>query len=138
MADWELAVGKLAPAPSLEMASGSWLDALKRQANQCPAFGMIVARDPASLIQRLEAGRLWQRLHLWLTAQELAAQPMNQVHERVDRERQLEIAPVFIDAERALIGDAGWHPLFTFRFGVATEPAPPSPRRSVSAVASPA
>ena len=114
------------------MAEDSWLKGLKHQASQSNAFGMIAVRGAGDTIQRLETGRLWQRLHLWLTSQGMAAQPMNQIHERVDRERQLGLDPVFGNAQRQLFPDPAWQPLFTFRFGYPTESAPPSPRRPVS------
>jgi nitroreductase len=129
---WEEIAGKLMPSPSSSMAEDSWLKGLKRQASKSKAFGMISVRDEDDIVQRLETGRLWQRLHLWLTSQGLAGQPMNQIHERVDRERQLDLDPVFRDAQRQLFPDPAWQPLFTFRFGYPRESAPPSPRRPVS------
>src|SRR5690348_13578080 len=50
------------------------------------AFGTLVARDKHDLVQRIKAGRIWQRMHLWATTQGLAVQPLNQVVERAERE----------------------------------------------------
>ncbi|HET7091979.1 MAG TPA: hypothetical protein VFI22_00825, partial [Thermomicrobiales bacterium] len=98
------------------------------------AYGIVAIRDGRDLAQRLQAGRLWQRMHLWLTRAGLAAQPMNQLHERADREAQLRLAPTFGDAVRSLVGDPSWQGVFTFRLGWPTRPAPASPRRAVAAV----
>lgn len=88
-------------------------------------FGIITVRDYDSSAQRM---------HLWLTNKGLAAQPMNQLHERADREAQLQIEPRFGDALKNLIGDQSWNAIFTFRLGHPTKQAPPSPRRAVRAV----
>lgn len=81
----------------------------------------------------LAAGRLWQRLHLWATARGLAAQPLNQPVELVDREREQVAPPRTTEALAALTGDPAWHPTFVFRAGWADRPARLSPRRPVQA-----
>lgn len=98
------------------------------------AFGLIVVRDADDNAQRLRGGRLWQRLHLWATAQGLAVQPLSQTTERADRERQLGLEPVSGHALAELIGDPGWRALMPFRIGYPTVAAPASPRRSVQEV----
>lgn len=52
-----------------------------------PMFGVIAVPELYGRIGQVSAGRLWQRLHLEMTALVLAAQPMNQLPEVVDRER---------------------------------------------------
>jgi nitroreductase len=77
----------------------------------------------------LRAGRAWQRLHLAATAEGLAAQPLNQPVECIDRDAMLGRADTFASAI-AKFGDApGWEPTFVFRLGVAEHAAKPSPRR---------
>ncbi|MDO8213563.1 twin-arginine translocation signal domain-containing protein [Conexibacter sp. CPCC 206217] len=71
------------------------------------------ARDDA---QRMTGGRLLQRIHLWTAANGLSLQHMNQITERADRERQLDLAPRFGDAIQALV-PAGTEPLAAFRIG---------------------
>ena len=58
---------------------------------------------------------------------------MNQITERVDRERQLGHASTFADRLRPLL-PAGAEPLAAFRIGIADHPARRTPRRPVSAV----
>ena len=98
------------------------------------AFGLIVVRDAADNAQRLQGGRFWQRLHLWATAQELAVQPLSQMTERADRERQLGLEPVSGRALAGLIGDPSWRALMPFRIGYPTAAALASPRRAVQEV----
>ena len=61
-------------------------------------------------------------------------QPLNQIHERADREKVLSIEPRFGDALEELIGDPGWRGMFTFRTGYPTTAALESPRRAVEDV----
>jgi hypothetical protein len=98
------------------------------------AFGILAVEDDLNDAQRLECGRLWQRIHLWGTTRGLAFQPLNQMNERVDRERQLGIQPVFGEAVRALIDDDRWQALMPFRIGYPTRPSRPSPRRGLQQV----
>jgi len=98
------------------------------------AFGILAVRDGLDPVQRLRCGRVWQRMHLWGTTQGLALQPLNQMCERADRERQLGIPPVFGNAVSALIGDGGWQAIMPFRLGYPTAPGLPSPRRGLDKV----
>ena len=54
-------------------------------------IGMIVVAEEEFLddATSLQVGRAWQRLHLAATELGLACQPMNQIPERIGRERQL-------------------------------------------------
>lgn len=61
-------------------------------------------------------------------------QPLNQMTERADRERQLGIEPVFGKAIAALIGDENWTGIMPFRMGYPTEQALLSPRRGLEKV----
>jgi hypothetical protein len=98
------------------------------------AFGLLLVRDSKSNAARMQGGHLWQRLHLWATTQGIAAQPLNQTSERIDREEQLSIEPIFGNALHDLIADEAWHLLMPFRIGYPTVQANPSPRRSLEAV----
>jgi len=80
-------LAKLIPA-SRAQNDDSWLKATRdTQVPTAAAFGTLVVRDPRDPVQRLQAGRIWQRMHLWATTKGLAMQPLNQVEERMDRER---------------------------------------------------
>jgi hypothetical protein len=98
------------------------------------AFGLLLVRDKQNNAARMQGGRLWQRLHLWATTQNIAVQPLNQTTERIDREQQLSIEPVFGNALTGLIADDTWQLLMPFRIGYPTSQANASPRRSLEAV----
>jgi hypothetical protein len=73
-------------------------------------------------------------VHLWLTARKLAAQPLNQPIERVDRERQLRQPVRTADALSRITCDPTWRPAFIFRAGYPVRAAAPSYRRAVAEV----
>jgi hypothetical protein len=121
--------------PSEEAAGRHWIrDTERVHVGTAPLLGIIAVRDLYDRPTTLNAGRLWQRLHLWLTARDLAAQPLNQPVERVDRERQLNGLERTAPALEQITGDAAWHPTFIFRAGYAKQAARLSPRRPVEAV----
>ncbi len=129
---------KLFP-PSDEAANSSWRDTTaKVHLRAAPLLGMIAVPDLYDQRMALAVGRIWQRLHLLLTARGLVAQPLNQPAARVDRERELNMRAATGAALAEITGDAAWQPTFIFRAGYADRMAPPSPRRPVAAVISPA
>jgi len=85
----------------------------------------------------LRAGRLWQRLRLLATSRWLAAQPINQPVEMVDRDRMLGRPPHAAATLAALTGAPEWKPTFAFRMGFPTRRAGPSPRRPLESVLTP-
>lgn len=123
--------GKMLPESSEETNNEFWLTATKdRHVATAAAFGTIAVRDGRDNAQRMRVGRLWQRMHLWATTKSLAMQPLNQIHERAERETVLGIEPRFGDALKELVGDPGWKGIFTFRTGYPTTEASESPRRA--------
>jgi nitroreductase len=97
-------------------------------------FGVIAVKDRYSRSQCLQAGRVWQRAHLFATANGIAARPINEAVELVDIENA-EGRPRVTEAKlAALTGTNAWQPTFMFRMGYASETAPASPRRSLSQV----
>lgn len=130
-----LAVVKMLPAMSMESSDTGWLKATREvHVGTAPAFGILMARNARDAAQRLNGGRLWQRLHLWATTRGIAMQPLNQLPERADREATTGIEPTFGRTLAALVGDDGWQALMPFRLGYATTEAAPSPRRGVEEV----
>ncbi len=130
------AIGKILPS-SQEQNDGAWLQNTRDvHVATAVAFGIIAARDVDSRAQQLQAGRLWQRMHLSGTTQGLGMQPLNQVPERATREKQLGLEAVFGNALQELIGDSKWQALLLFRVGYPTGEALASPRRAVQDVLS--
>lgn len=121
---------KLMPGLSRARSDEAWLKATEDpHLSTAAAFGVLVARDHRSDAQRLQVGRLWQRMHLRGTVDGLAMQPLNQTVERRDRELSLEIAPDIGQALAALMPEPGWQAVMPFRVGYPAETALKSPRR---------
>ena len=127
--------GKMLSATTEAQSNDALLTNTKeRHVPTAAAFGIIAVRDDRDNAQRMEAGRLWQRMHLWATTKGLAMQPLNQINERAEREQVLGIEPRFGDAQKELIGDPNWRGIFVFRTGYPTADASGSPRRSAKDV----
>ena len=124
-------LGRLLPATGRSSDDATFIDLTITQTRSAATFGVITVDDPADLAQQLAGGRLAQRLHLWAAAHGLGFQYMNQVTERVDRDRQQGVDGVF-DARLAdLVGSSA---LTAFRIGHPTVPSQPSPRRPAQEV----
>lgn len=133
--DLTRALGKILPAQSLPAYDKAWLDGMRsRQVGTAAAFGLLVTRGRDDNAQRLAAGRLWQRLHLYATTQGLAMQPLCQVPERVDRERATGGDPVFTRGIAGLLPEPGGQAVMAFRIGYPTLAAHLSPRRPAQEV----
>ena len=64
---------QLGPASSDESFRRSWLDSTRDvHLATAAAFGVVAVRDPTSPAQLVEAGRLWQRVHLASSRPEMA------------------------------------------------------------------
>jgi hypothetical protein len=82
----------------------------------------------------MRAGMLWERLHRVATGLGLAAQPLNQLQETVDREKQLGSPASTQKVLASLVGDSHWRPTFAFRLGFPLRAASSSPRRDLESV----
>ena len=125
---------KLLPDQSPASQDQYWLDNTRSTQVHAPVLGMILVKDRLDLAQAIAAGRTWQRLHLAATAMGLAAQPLNQPVECIDRNAQLGRADTYQAALLKLAKQSGWQPTFVFRLGYAEKPALPSPRRPLDDV----
>lgn len=127
--------GAMLPAQSAVDSGRYWLaSTIDTALPTASAFGLITVADPWDRRVALLAGMAWQRLHLQATALGLVAQPLNQLPEMIDRDRQLGRAPQFARAADSLLEDVAMRPTFAFRLGHAAQSAPASPRRPVSLV----
>ena len=126
-------LAKFLPPLSVTQTDQFWLRATREiHVATANAFGMIAVRDCKDTIQRLEAGRLWQRMHLLATLQGIAMHPLSQPVERRDREIQLGQAPTNAKALSELQQDDRWEAVMPFRLGYPTQDALPSPRRAIA------
>jgi hypothetical protein len=126
------ALAKFMPPISVKETDRYWLRAT-RETHVATAnmFGIISVRDAGNMMQRVEAGRLWQRMNLMATLEGVAMQPLSQPVERRDRELQLRQAPTYAKALFELQQNDSWQPVMPFRLGYATQEGLPSPRRAM-------
>ena len=128
------ALAKILPPVSEETGNGYWLDATVRTLASSPVVGLIAVRDLYDRPQAMNAGRVWQRMHLLATKLGLSMQPVNQLMEIVDRERQVAREPSTSAVLVDIVDDSAWQPTFGFRLGYPTMAALLSPRRHVEEV----
>jgi len=95
---------------------------------------MLLVRDRLDMRTAIQAGRAWQRLHLAATANGLAAQPLNQPVEWIDRAAMLGRGDGFKSALAKFTEAKHWEQTFIFRLGVAERAMGPSPRRALDEV----
>ena len=126
-------VGQLFTENDAQKSGAHWFRSTQRQAARAGGFGVITVNDLYNRHQQIAAGRLWQRLHLAFTAMGIAAQPMNQLPELVDRDRFLGVDRGWSDRLRAISGPGGRATL-AFRFGYPTRTVPHSARRPLDRV----
>ena len=125
---------KLMPDQSPHSADQYWLGNTRDIQVHAPVLGVILVKNRLDMAQSIGAGRAWQRLHLAATAMGLAAQPLNQPVECVDRNAMLARPDTFQKALVDLALASGFEPTFAFRLGYAEKPALPSPRRPLNDV----
>ncbi|HWS95765.1 MAG TPA: hypothetical protein VN620_04720, partial [Candidatus Methylomirabilis sp.] len=99
-----------------------------------PLIGFIAVRDRYAQEQCLQAGRIWQRAHLFATAHGLAARPCNEAVEMVDHERALGRPASRAALLNEITADPTWQPTFVFYMGYPKLSAHASPRRPIQAV----
>ncbi len=123
------AAGKTLGRPSAADAGGYWI-ANTEEVHTGPvtAFAILSTRALEDVGELLQVGRVYQRLHLFAAREGLAMQPLNQLPERRDRERQKGLRP---DLEPVLASLAEGHAQMAFRIGVAWDDTHHSPRRPV-------
>jgi hypothetical protein len=132
---WLRVAAKVGPAVGAERADRVWLESTRDvHVGTAAAFGLLLARDANDNSQRVDGGRLWQRMHLWATTEGLAMHPLNQLPERADRERSQRTANRFGVVLEQVAGNPAWQALMPFRFGYPTVTALASPRRTVGEV----
>ncbi len=130
-----LALAKILPASSRVAGDRFWLDQTRIVHTATAAvYGIVTVTDTADVATRLTAGRLLQRIHLAATASGLGMQYMNQITERIDRERAQGLPATFAPRLQNVLAAPGRLPLVTFRLGHPARAALRSPRRAVSAV----
>lgn len=122
-------LAQLGPRQSPVRFHASWLSTTRTQVGTAPAFGVISVHDATRPEQLVEAGRLYQRLHLEATLHDIAMQPLDQWLEVVDRAHRLgHTAPA------TPFAPSMFSPVMMFRIGTAVRPAHASARRRLDDV----
>jgi hypothetical protein len=124
-------MGQILPEADEQTSGGHWLASTQRQVDNTGGFGLIMVDDLYDRPSQVAAGRLWQKLHIALTSEGLAAQPMNQLPELVDRDRQLNTDRGWNQTLTGVAGPNG-RATFAFRYGVPTVDVPHSARRPLT------
>ncbi|MBV9044554.1 MAG: hypothetical protein JO348_06755, partial [Alphaproteobacteria bacterium] len=93
-----VALARLAPDLSASTQDQTWLSNTKDVQTHAPVLGAIFVKDRLDMADAIGAGRAWQRIHLAATGMGLAAQPLNQPVECVDRNAQLGRSDTFQSA----------------------------------------
>lgn len=126
------AMAKILPAVSRETGDQYFLEAMKNLRDSSDMVGILVAKNSGDNLQRLQAGRFWQRIHLWGTVNDLVLQPVNQIPERIDRKQSLGEKSLLAEKMQSLVNNADWQVLMPFRVGYSKQAVFPSPRRDVN------
>jgi hypothetical protein len=133
---WLGTLALLGPRPSAASGHAAWARTTRdTHVATAPLFGVVAVRDRYDKPDMLRAGAVWQRIHLRGTELGLSLQPLNQMVELADRDRELGRPS---DAERRMKGLVDGMKdgmvTFAFRCGYAEKPAGPSARRPARAV----
>ena len=123
--------GKLVGRPSDATANRYWLDGTTGPETTGSAFCILSSSSANSRAEQLRVGRAYQRLHLWLVSQGMAAQPLNQLAELQDREETQGLAPKFSLVLNALMPVPDRRAQMLFRVGYPLDAAMKSPRRPI-------
>ncbi len=135
MPEWQMRIALSLPESWLGDFGRKWLDATKNQhCATAPRFGVIAVRNRDDKAQLLEAGRLWQRLHLEATLQGVAMHPLNQMMEMADHDCFEGHISVAESRLARIVNGSGLQAVFGFRCGYAKQQARPAPRRGVNEV----
>ena len=128
-------LAKLMPDQDAATADKYWLASTQEvQVPTAACFGVILAGNRLTAREAMFTGMAWQQLHLTATALGLAAQPMNQPIEMMDRDLLLGRKNDYAREIRRIAGVTEGDPAFIFRLGYAERPALPSPRRRLEDV----
>ncbi len=125
---------KMLPSTSQQQIDSGWLSSTEAAMKNTDILGFLSVPDLYEKADALRAGRIWQHMHLWATSQGLAMQPINQMPEIVDRDRQLGQESSTALVMDAITGDPAWRPTFAFRLGYPVNSVLPSARRPVEEV----
>jgi hypothetical protein len=121
---------------AIRAADTGAVEGMRKSCATAAYFGLIMVRGSRFDHRlHLEAGRLWQRIHLEGTTRGLGMQPLNHPIQSIDYDAANHRPSDFLARLLKLPGNwDGWEPIFGFRLGYADEAARSSARRPLSEV----
>ena len=118
------------PAQSRADGDRFWVDATADvHTATAAAYGVVTVADVRDRAAQVAGGRLLVRLHLAATARGLGLHHMNQITERIDRDRATGRPDVFSARWSEVLGIPASTGLVSFRIGRPERAAGLSPRR---------
>jgi len=125
-----LFAAKVLPAQSRADGDRFWVDATRDvHTATAAAYGVVTVPDVLDRSAQVAGGRLLARLHLTATALGLGLHHMNQITERIDRDRATGRPDVFSTRWSAVLGVPASTALVSFRIGHPERAPGLSPRR---------
>lgn len=135
LGDLALFAAKLLPAQSRKDGDAYWVKATREvHTATAAAYGVITVDDVTDRSAQVNGGRLLARMHLTATALGLGLHHMNQITERIDRDKAAGNPDVFSARWATLLGRPASTGLLSFRIGHPERPPGLSPRRSLDDV----
>jgi hypothetical protein len=129
-----LFAAKVLPDQSRTDGDRFWVDATRNvHTATAAAYGVVTVADAFDRSAQVAGGRLLARLHLTATALGLGFHHMNQVTERIDRDRATGRPDVFSAPWSQVIGVSASTGLVSFRIGYPERAPGLSPRRALDA-----
>ncbi|MFD3581257.1 Acg family FMN-binding oxidoreductase [Streptomyces sp. NPDC058683] len=130
-----LFAAKLLPAQSRKDGDAFWVKATREvHTATAAAYGVITVDDVTNRMAQVSGGRLLARMHLTATSLGLGLHHMNQITERIDRDRAAGSLDVFSARWAAVLGRPAPTGLLSFRIGHPERTPGLSPRRSLKDV----
>jgi hypothetical protein len=133
LSTFQTAMAQILPPLPAQVEHQYWVDQTENVHCKATAvYGLIFVQNLYDRLNSLNAGRLWQRIQLIATLESLAFQPLNQLPEKVDREKQLGLMATTAALVSQITKASDQYLTFAFRAGYPTQTANPSFRRPVS------
>jgi len=128
-----LVAAKLLPAQNRADGDAFWIKATREvHTATAAAYGIITVDDVSDRTAQVVGGRLLSRLHLAATSLGLGLHHMNQITERIDRDRMTGAADVFSARWGDVLGIPASTALVSFRIGHPVRSPASSPRRAIA------
>jgi hypothetical protein len=130
-----LLAAKILPAQSRTDGDAFWVGATRDvHTATAAAYGVVVVDDVTDRVAQVAGGRLLARTHLVATALGLGFHHMNQITERIDRDRATGGRDAFSSRWAAVLGRPASTGLVSFRIGHPERTPGRSPRRALADV----